>query len=199
MEHALELWIATGNRGKLIEFKTLLPKLDIHSQGELKVFSPPVEDGKTFEENARKKARALKAVKTGVWVVGEDSGLEVEGLNNMPGIHSARYAGEKARDSENVAKLLKMMALRSATNRKAQFQCYMVVYSPDGKEFVLNGLLKGTISDKVRGTDGFGYDPIFIPEGESKTLAELGLTRKNQISHRAEAIRKLTATFETNI
>ena len=118
---------------------------------------------------------------------------------HLPGIHSARYAGDNARDSENVAKLLKMMALRSATNRKAQFQCYMVVYSPEGKEFVLNGTLKGTISDKVRGTDGFGYDPVFIPEGESKTLSELGLTRKNQISHRAEAIRKLTATFEINI
>jgi len=199
MEHALELWVATGNRGKLIEFKTLLPKLDIHTQSDLKVFSPPVEDGKTFEENARKKARALKSVKTGVWVVGEDSGLEVEGLNNMPGIYSARYAGDKARDSENVAKLLKMMALRSASNRKAQFQCWMVVYSPDGKEFVLNGTVKGTIAEKVRGTDGFGYDPIFIPEGESKTFAELGLTRKNQISHRAEAIRKLAAVLEEQV
>ncbi len=194
----MQLWLATSNRGKLIEFQTLLSKIEIHTQGELKVFSPPDETGKTFEDNARLKARALKSVKTGVWVIGEDSGLEVDGLNKLPGIHSARYAGPNARDSENVAKLLKMMALRSATNRKAQFQCCMVVYSPEGKEFVVNGQMTGNISEKVRGTDGFGYDPIFIPDGETKTLAELGLTRKNQISHRAEAIRKLGAIFETN-
>jgi XTP/dITP diphosphohydrolase len=193
----MELWLATGNRGKLIEFQTLLPKLDIHTQSELRVFSPPAETGKTFEENARLKARALKSVKTGVWVVGEDSGLEVDGLNKMPGIYSARYAGDNARDAENVAKLLKMMSLRSATNRKAQFQCCMVIYSPEGQEFVVSGKMAGNISDKVRGTEGFGYDPVFIPDGESKTLAELGLTRKNQISHRAEAIRQLAALFET--
>lgn len=191
----MELWLASGNRGKLIEFKTLLPQAHIHVQSELPVYSPPPETGKTFEENARLKARSLKAVKTGVWVVGEDSGLEVEGLNNMPGIHSARYAGPKASDAENVAKLLKMMSLRSAQNRKAQFQCWMVVYSPSGEEFVLQGTLKGSLSEKARGTEGFGYDPVFIPEGETKTLAELGLTKKNQISHRAIALRKLAEVF----
>ena len=188
----MEVWLASSNRGKLIEFKTLLPKCDFHVQSELPVFSAPPETGKTFEENARIKARALKSVKTGVWVIGEDSGLEVEGLNNLPGIHSARYAGPKAADSENVAKLLKMMALRSATNRKAKFVCTMVVYTPDGVESVITGELSGTISDKARGTEGFGYDPVFIPEGETKTLAELGLTKKNQISHRAQAIKKLS-------
>lgn len=191
----MEFWLATGNRGKLIEFKTLLPKLDIHAQSELPVFTPPPETGKTFEDNARIKARALKSVKTGVWVAGEDSGLEVEGLNGMPGIYSARYAGDKAADSENVAKLLKMMSLRSATNRKAKFQCCLVVYSPEGKEFVIQGTLSGTIARTAAGTDGFGYDPIFIPDGETQTLATLGLTRKNQISHRAQAIRKLSELF----
>jgi XTP/dITP diphosphohydrolase len=191
----MELWLASNNRGKLIEFKTLLPNLDIHVQSELPVFTPPPETGKTFEENARIKARALRAVKTGVWVAGEDSGLEVAGLNNLPGIHSARYAGPNARDQENVAKLLKMMSLRSATNRVAQFQCCIVIYSPDGTEHVVQGTLSGQISAKVLGTEGFGYDPIFIPEGETKTLAELGLTRKNQISHRAQAIKKCQALF----
>lgn len=191
----MELWIATGNRGKLIEFKTLLPQMDIHPQSELPVYAPPPETGKTFEENARLKARGLKAVKTGVWVIGEDSGLEVDGLGNLPGIHSARYAGPKASDSENVAKLLKMMSLRSAQNRKARFQCCMVVYSPEGIEHVIQGTLHGTISDKPKGTDGFGYDPIFVPEGETRTLAELGITKKNQISHRAQAIRKLSEIF----
>jgi XTP/dITP diphosphohydrolase len=191
----MELWLASGNRGKFIEFKTLLPNVDLHSQSELKVFSQPPENGKTFEDNARIKARALKAVKTGVWVVGEDSGLEVEGLGNLPGIHSARYAGPHASDPENVAKLIKMVGLRTAANRKAQFQCCMVVYSPDGNESVIQTQMKGTISDRARGADGFGYDPVFVPEGETQTLAELGLTRKNQISHRAQAIRKLVEIF----
>ncbi|MCB0349739.1 MAG: RdgB/HAM1 family non-canonical purine NTP pyrophosphatase [Bdellovibrionales bacterium] len=191
----MELWLATGNRGKLIEFKTLLPNLSIHTQTELPVFSAPPETGKTFEENARIKARALKALRPDNWVAGEDSGLEVVGLNNLPGIHSARYAGPKARDQENVAKLLKMMSLRSAVNREAQFQCCIVIYSPDGTESVIHGHLKGTISKKVLGTDGFGYDPVFIPEGETKTLAELGTTKKNQISHRAMAIRQLQKLF----
>lgn len=191
----MEFWLATSNRGKLIEFKTLLPQLDIHSQSELSVFSQPPETGKTFEENARIKARALKSVKTQVWVAGEDSGLEVEGLNNLPGIHSARYAGPKAADSENVAKLLKMMSLRSATNRKAQFQCCLVVYSPEGQESVITGVMTGTIAKAATGSSGFGYDPVFIPEGETRTLAELGLTKKNQISHRAQAIRKLSELF----
>lgn len=191
----MEFWLATNNRGKLIEFKTLLPSLDIHSQNELPVFSQPPENGKTFEDNARIKARALKAVKTGVWVAGEDSGIEVEGLNGLPGIHSARYAGPKAADSENVAKLLKMMSLRSAANRKAQFQCCLVVYSPEGQEHVITGTMTGSIARTPSGTDGFGYDPIFIPDGETQTLATLGLTRKNQISHRAQAIRKLSELF----
>ncbi len=191
----MELWLASSNRGKMIKFKTLLPQLDIHVQSELPVFAQPPENGKTFEDNARIKARALKAVKTGVWVVGEDSGLEVAGLNNMPWIHSARYAGPKAADSENIAKLLKMMSLRSASNRKAKFQCCIVVYSPEGQESVINGTMEGEISRTVSGTEGFGYDPIFVPEGEKQTLAALGLTKKNQISHRAQAIRKLAELF----
>ncbi len=191
----MELWLASNNRGKLIEFKTLLPTLDIHAQNELPVYSAPVENGKTFEDNARIKARSLKSVKTGVWVVGEDSGLEVSGLNNFPGIYSARYAGDHASDAENVAKLLKMLNLRSPHNRAARFVCTIVAYSPEGQEFVMTGTFDGQISEKVRGNAGFGYDPIFIPNNETQTLAELGITRKNQISHRAAAIRKLAELF----
>ena len=120
----LELWVATGNQGKLNEFKMLLHRLvaaglELHAQSELPVFSPPPENGQTFLENARIKARAFKAVKPGTWVLADDSGLCVEGLNGLPGIHSARYAGPKASDAENVAKLLKMMALRPMPNRRA--------------------------------------------------------------------------------
>ncbi len=111
----MELWIATGNKGKLAEYKQLfreIADLKVFSQGDLPSFTPRPEDGKTFEENARIKAKSLRAVKNNVWVLGEDAGLVVEGLNGLPGIHSARYAGPKASDSENVVKLLKMMTLK---------------------------------------------------------------------------------------
>lgn len=191
-----ELWIATSNKGKLSEFRTLLPNFEMRSQGDLPVYTSPDENGKTFEDNARIKARSLKAMKPGVWILGEDSGLEVAGLNNMPGVHSARYAGPKASDAENVAKLLKMMSIRSASNRAAKFRSVIVAFSPEGKEFVVTGEMNGKISSAARGTTGFGYDPIFIPDGEEKTLAELGISAKNKVSHRAQAIRKLTEVLK---
>lgn len=186
------IWIATTNRGKLIEFQQLLPGWTVKSVADLKTYSQPPETGKTFEENARIKAKSLKAMAGADWVVADDSGLEVEGLGNLPGVHSARYAGPKASDAENNAKLLKMSQMRLASDkRQAQFRCVLVAYSPEGKEFVVEGILKGVVAEKMRGTTGFGYDPLFIPEGHDKTLAELGLAVKNQISHRSQAIKKL--------
>ncbi len=190
-----EMWIATGNKGKLGEFKLLfskeLPEMPVFSIADLKVFSAPPENGQTFLDNARIKAKSLKALKQGQWVMGEDSGLEVEGLGNLPGIHSARYAGPKAADSENIAKLLKMMQIRAVGTRAAQFQCWMVVYSPDGEELIFNSQLKGQIAKTTAGQHGFGYDPVFIPENETKTLAELGSGFKSRISHRAKATLQL--------
>lgn len=186
-----ELWIATGNKGKLSEFKILFekefPEVKLHSQGELPVYTPPPENGTTFLENARIKTKSLKAMKPNDWVMGEDSGLEVEGLGNLPGIHSARYAGPKAADSENLAKLLKMMQIRNITNRNARFVCCMVVYSPTGEEWIFEGELKGVIGKTPAGQHGFGYDPVFIPTGETKTLAEIGSAFKAKNSHRAKA------------
>lgn len=187
----LHLWVATSNQGKLAEFKSLMPGVQIHSPAELAVFSYPKETGKTFLDNARIKARSLKSLKSDQWVIGEDSGLEVEGLQGLPGIFSARYAGEKASDAENNAKLLKMMQIRSAQNRNALFRCTMVMFSPSGQEFVIDGVLKGQIANNVQGKGGFGYDPVFIPENESQTLAELGPGKKNLISHRAQALKKV--------
>jgi XTP/dITP diphosphohydrolase len=132
-------------------------------------------------------------MKPGQWVMAEDSGLEVDGLGNLPGVHSARYAGPKASDSENVAKLLKMMQIRQVSPRKAKFQCTMVVYTPQGEEWIFTGTMPGEIAKNVKGLHGFGYDPVFIPEGESQTLAELGVAYKNKHSHRA---RSLTAFIE---
>lgn len=186
------LWVATTNQGKLNEFRNLMSeRAELHAVSELGFYAAPPENGKTFEENARIKARSLKAVRPGIWVVADDSGLEVEGLGGLPGVHSARYAGEKASDGENVAKLLKMLQIRSPGNRAAQFRCVLVAYDPEGKEHMLEGVVKGMISTSARGKSGFGYDPVFIPEGHDKTFAELGGAVKNQISHRASAIREL--------
>ena len=195
---AIELWIGTGNQGKMNEFKMLLNRavmehgLEIHSQSEFPVFSQPPENGDSFLANARIKARAIKAMKPGVWAMAEDSGLMVEGLNGLPGIHSARYAGAKASDAENNAKLLKMMTLRPMANRKAAFVSTVVAFDPTGQEHVFEGRIEGEIAKAARGTAGFGYDSVFIPEGETKTLAELGLAFKNKVSHRMRAISKLS-------
>lgn len=195
----MDLWIATGNSGKLTEFKVLLntiPELIIHSTSELPVFAPPPENGSTYLDNARIKTRALKAVKPGQWVLGDDTGLEVPGLGNLPGVHSARYAGPNARDSENRAKLLKMIKLRNVMDRVARFRCCIVVYTPTGEEWVFEGTMEGQIALKETGLHGFGYDSIFIPKGETKTLAELEPSFKNKHSHRALAIQQFLKKLE---
>jgi XTP/dITP diphosphohydrolase len=195
----MELWIATGNKGKLEEYKLTLGKfseINLFSQADLPHFTPRPEDGATFLDNARIKAKSVKALKNEHWVLGEDAGLEVEGLNHLPGVHTARYAGPNARDSENVAKVLKMVQIRSAANRKAQFKCVSVVLTPNNEEWVFEGLLKGQIATKVAGTMGFGYDPVFIPDGETKTLAELGPGYKIQKSHRALALAQFLARLK---
>ncbi|MES2965752.1 MAG: RdgB/HAM1 family non-canonical purine NTP pyrophosphatase [Bdellovibrionota bacterium] len=200
-----EIWFASGNQGKTNEMKMLLNKLisvgqlALHTQSELPVFSAPPENGDSFLANARIKARALKSMKPGTWVFGEDSGLAVEGLNGLPGIHSARYAGPKAQDSENMAKLLKMMTLRPMANRKASFVSTIVAFDPQGTEHVFEGKLEGEIAKAARGNQGFGYDPVFIPEGEQKTLAELGVAFKNTVSHRAKASAGLMTLLERSL
>lgn len=191
----MELWIGTTNKGKLTEFGLLSqkdkPGLVIKSVKDMPSYVQPPENGKTFLENARIKARSMKAMKSGLWVMSEDSGLEVDALGNLPGIHSARYAGPKAQDSENVAKLLKMMQIKAVTDRKAQFVCTIVAFDPQGAEHIFEGKLLGKIASKPAGQSGFGYDPVFIPEGQDKTLAELGAGFKIQNSHRTQAFKEL--------
>jgi XTP/dITP diphosphohydrolase len=203
----MDIWIGTTNKGKLTEIKLIIekeiPNVVLHSITELSTYVQPPENGQTYLDNARIKARSLKSMKPGFWVVAEDSGLEVTGLNNFPGIHSARYAGPKAADSENVAKLLKMMQIRNVSPRTARFYCQMVVFTPTGEEWLFDGELKGTIAPKATGVHGFGYDPVFIPDGQpdnnNKTLAELGFAFKNQNSHRASAIRSFVAKLRTSL
>ncbi len=191
----MELWIGTTNKGKLTEFSLLfqkeLPALQLKNLSHLPSYSQPPENGKTFEENARIKARSLKAMKSGQWVFAEDSGLEVEGLGNLPGIHSARYAGLHAGDSENIAKVLKMMQIKQVTTRAAKFLCTIIAYNPQGEELKFVGEMKGQIAKAPAGNMGFGYDPIFIMDGQTKTLAELGPGFKIQNSHRTQATKLL--------
>ncbi len=195
----MELWIGTTNKGKLSEFTMLAakekPSLVLKSIKDMPSYFAPPETGKTFVENARIKARSMKAMKSGLWVMSEDSGLQVEALGNLPGIHSARYAGPKAADSENCAKLLKMMQIKAVTDRKATFICTIMAYDPEGNEHIFEGKLNGKISGKAMGTSGFGYDPVFVPEGQDKTLAELGPAFKLANSHRTQAFKELLLKF----
>jgi len=196
----MELWIATGNKGKLEEYKMAmraLPEIQLFHQGEIKGFTARPEDGATFLDNARIKAKTLKAIKPNAFVLGEDAGLEVVGLNNLPGVHSARYAGANAADSENVAKLLKMMQIRNISPRTAQFKCVTVVLTPDNQEWIFEGVMKGMIGPKAIGQMGFGYDPVFVPDNETKTLAELGPGYKIQFSHRAQALNQFLAKLNS--
>lgn len=199
----MELWLATTNKGKLNELKVLfgkhLPQLNLKTLSDLPTYTAPPENGKSFLENARIKARSLKALKPESWVLAEDSGLEVEALNGLPGIHSARYAGEKASDSENVSKLLKMLQIKGALNRNAQFICHMLILSPSGEEWSFVGAMKGSIAKTPAGNLGFGYDPVFIPEGQSQSLAQLGPGYKNQHSHRSQAALQFIEKFKNQI
>ena len=188
----MDLWLATTNSGKILELKQALSQypFTIHTVNELRGFSAPPETGKTFVENALIKAKSLHAIKNTSWVLADDSGLIVDGLNGLPGVHSARYAGERASDGENTAKLLKMMQLRSPLQRTARFVCSIVAFSPKGEKVVCEGKMEGEIGKSQKGTAGFGYDPVFIPQGMTQTLAELTPLIKNQISHRAQALKQ---------
>ena len=203
----MEFWFATGNSGKLAEYKVLLQdltsqgKVQIRHQNEIPGFTARPEDGKTFSDNATIKAKTLAAVKNTHYVFGEDSGLEVFAMDGLPGIHSARYAGPKARDSENLAKLLKMMQIKAIQDRSARFFTALTVYTPTGDIWKFEGEMKGTISKTPSGQMGFGYDPVFVPEiqpepGMSKTLAELGPGFKVQHSHRAIAFKQFLTRFK---
>ena len=191
----MEIWLGSTNKGKITEMSMIIQRervdLKIKTLVDLPHYIQPPENGKTFLENARIKAKSLRSMVPEAWVLAEDSGLEVTALGNLPGIHSARYAGPHARDSENVVKLLKMLQIKGALDRSAQFYCSLVAYSPTGVEFCLEGKMTGTISKIPAGQLGFGYDPVFVPTGETKTLAELGPAFKNKLSHRAQAVHKL--------
>ncbi|MBI4655997.1 MAG: RdgB/HAM1 family non-canonical purine NTP pyrophosphatase [Elusimicrobia bacterium] len=148
------------------------------------------EDGKTLKANALKKAGMVSRV-TGCWALADDTGLEVEYLNGRPGVFSARYAGPGCSYEDNCRKLLKQLANADIGSRKAVFKCVIALVSPAGRAVAVQGILQGKITLKPAGQNGFGYDPVFMPDGFKKTLAQMSLKQKNSISHRADALRKI--------
>jgi XTP/dITP diphosphohydrolase len=179
---------ASRNRGKLRELRDLLPDWEIEPVGDVEM---PEEVGASFLENALAKARFASSLDPSRWAVGEDSGLEVAGLGGAPGIRSARYAGESASDDENVALLLQELDGFDGEARGARYVSELVALGPGGVEVRGTGTLEGQIAREPRGTEGFGYDPVFVPAGETRTVAELGDGWKRGHSHRAAATRAL--------
>lgn len=183
---ATTLVVATGNRKKLVELERLLAGLDVElvTIGDLGLPSP-VEDGDTFAANALIKARAA-ADATGHPAVADDSGLEVDALDGAPGIHSARWSGGD--DEDNNDRLLAEMADVPDDRRTARFVSAVAVVAPDGREWVERGTMEGRILHARRGTNGFGYDPLFVADGLDRSNGELGAAEKDARSHRGTAL-----------
>ncbi len=189
----MRLVVATANAGKVTEIAAVLHDFDLvprpSSVGEV------VEDGDTLEANARIKARAIMAA-TGEAAVADDTGLEVAALGGAPGVYSARFAGPDATYADNVAALL--LALDGRADRMARFRTVAVVSFPDGREVAAEGVVDGVITTAPTGAGGFGYDPIFAPDGAGgRTFAEMTAVEKNAVSHRGRAFRALAGLLTT--
>jgi XTP/dITP diphosphohydrolase len=183
-----EIVIATGNKHKILEINEILCPFGWTAQSIAAYGGMPevVEDAMTFDGNARKKALA-GALAIGRPVLADDSGLEVTALGGAPGVHSARYAGEGGNDGRNLAKLLKVM--EGLTDRRARFVCVIAVARPDGWVGTAEGEVTGRIALIPAGSGGFGYDPVFIPDGHEQSFGELPSELKNGMSHRANALK----------
>ena len=189
----IELVVATRNRHKTREIQHILgPEFKVRDLGAHPDVSEIRESGTSFEENAKLKALAASRQLPAL-VIADDSGLEVDALGGAPGIYSARYAGANATDTDKIDKLLRELERVRATQdrRYARFRCVVTLARNGGLLGTFEGTVEGRITDKARGDSGFGYDPIFIPEGLKQTFGELPTEVKNTISHRAKAIRAL--------
>lgn len=185
------LVLATHNAAKTTELRRILADLEVSLLDTSDVDLPDVEEtGETFTANALLKARA-GAGACGLPCVADDSGLVVDALDGAPGVHSARYAGRHGDDQANVDLVLER--LRGVADRRARFVCVAALVAPDGREWTTTGMLEGTITEAPRGDGGFGYDPIFLPVGGTRTTAELPPQDKDAISHRGQAFRALPA------
>ena len=178
--------LASQNAHKLEELRAALHDWELELLGTDEF---PPEDGETYYENARGKAEFGRSLAGDAWAIGEDSGIELAALDGRPGVQSARWA------DDGVARALAELA--AADDRRARYVCELVALSPDGAELRGTGILEGTIAAEPRGNEGFGYDPIFVPDGEKQTVAELGNAWKREHSHRARAARALHSAFPT--
>jgi XTP/dITP diphosphohydrolase len=186
-----KLVIATHNRDKFKEMQKALEGLDWEILAAFDFPGAPEveEDGKTLEENSLKKAKALSAF-TGLPTLSDDTGLFINALGGQPGIYAARFAGEKCSYKDNVHKVLDLMKGVEPGSRKAVFRTIITLFYPDKGVRQVSGEADGVITEAVQGPGGFGYDPIFLPDGFSKTFAEMTLMEKNKISHRGKALQK---------
>ena len=197
----LELLIATGNAGKVTEIRPVFAGLPINFRTLIDF--PEIQDveetGSTYEENAVLKARAY-ARQTGLWALADDSGFEVAALGGAPGVISARYAGAGASDSDRIAFILRQFDRANSDTRSARFVCVAAVADPSSSiANVEQGICEGLIIDHPRGGNGFGYDPIFVPQGFEQTFAELSPAVKNLISHRAKALHAMRSFLEQQV
>jgi len=185
-----ELLLATNNRGKIREYAELLSGCgyQLVTPAEKGIDIEVAETGETFADNAVLKARALAAA-SGLLTLADDSGLEVDALGGAPGVHSARYAGDNASDAERIALLLKNLVGVPVDRRAARFRCVIAIANPAGNVRMAEGSIEGIIAFTPKGSNGFGYDPVFLLPDIGKTMAELPPGEKNRLSHRACAAR----------
>ena len=193
-----KLIVGTNNKGKLKEIRGLLPKnLEIHSPSDFKIKSP-IENGKTFEENSLIKARYFSK-KSKMTCLSDDSGLEIDILEGDPGIYSARWGGKKGDFNKAMNKVFKELDKKNINWKtkkiKARFICALTIYNPNRKIITSIGKIEGHISHSIKGKNGFGYDPIFIPTGKKITFGEMKPLQKYKIDHRFNAFKKIKKFF----
>lgn len=186
--------LASRNPGKLREIRSILVEAGVHvgvvPADDFPGWEAPSEDAPDYLGNALVKARSLASF-SGIATLADDSGIEVDALGGEPGPRSARFAGEDATDQENLAKLIEVVRSVPLARRTARYRCVAVLVTPAGDESSSEGSVEGTLITEARGSGGFGYDPIFVPDGETRTIAELSSEEKDRISHRGKAFRGL--------
>lgn len=195
----MKILFATRNQGKLEEVRWLFSGTNwqIISPNEINFESDVSETGQTYRDNATLKARAAFA-RYRSWTVAEDSGLEIDALDGKPGVLSARFFPPGVNYFERCRRILEMLISVPDEQRTATFRCTVCLITPEGEEKIFDGVCRGRIAHAIRGGYGFGYDPIFIPEGSGLTFAEMGLETKNLLSHRAHAFRQLLKYLRDN-
>lgn len=189
----MKIILASNNKNKIKEIKNILKNHEIISLKEAGIEHETIEDGQTFIENALKKAYEISQI-SGCVTIADDSGLCVDALNGRPGIFSARYSGGHGNDKDNINLILK--ELDGINNRRAHYTCAVALCYPDGKSVTLEKHWNGIIGYEPKGDNGFAYDPIFIPENETKTAAEMTDEEKNLVSHRALAFKSLATEIK---